>query len=218
MNPFRLLPLLLPLTLFAAPARAAEPGMTGLTLGQPAPARDVRMKSIDGREVSIASAAGRKGTLVIFMCNHCPWVKAWQSRIAAVGNAAVDSGLGVLAINPNDPAAFPEDDFGTMVARARKLGFRFPYAVDATSDVARAFGATHTPEAYLFDAGGRLVYHGAVDDNARDEAAVKQPWLRQAVEAVAAARPVAVAETKALGCAIKMRQKAAAGSAEGRGR
>jgi hypothetical protein len=116
--------------------------------------------------------------------------------------------VGVIAINSNDPAAFPEDNFDAMKTRATDLGFRFPYAMDATSDIARAFGATHTPEAFLFDAKGKLVYHGAVDDNAHDEKAVQQPWLRQAVDAVAAGKTVATAETKALGCGIKLRTKA----------
>jgi hypothetical protein len=79
--------------------------------------------------------------------------------------------------------------------------------VDATSDVSRAFGATRTPEAFLFDAGGKLVYHGTVDDNARDVSAVEHPWLRQAVEAVASGRAVPVAETKAFGCGVKLREK-----------
>jgi len=184
---------------------AASP--TPLALGQPAPLRDVAMKNVDGSDISIADVAGRKGMLVLFTCNHCPWVKKWQTRIASIGNAAASRGLGVIAINSNDPAAYPEDAPDEMKARAKQLGFRFPYVVDATSDVARAFGATHTPEAYVFDARGRLVYHGGVDDNASDEKAVKQPWLRQAVEAVAAGKAVPLAETKALGCSIKFREK-----------
>ena len=131
----------------------------------------------------------------------------WQARIAAIGNAAINRGVGVIAVNANDPAAYAEDSFDEMKARAKKLGFKFPYVVDATSDVARAFGATHTPEAYLLDAQGKLVYHGGVDDNARDEKAVKQPWLRQAVEALEGGKPVPLAETKALGCSIKLREK-----------
>ena len=109
------------------------------------------MKSVDGREITLAQAAGKQGTMVIFICNHCPWVKMWQGRIAAIGNEALAHGIGVVAINPNDPAAYPEDSFDVMVTRAKELGFRFPYAMDASSDVARAFGVTHTPEIFLFD-------------------------------------------------------------------
>jgi peroxiredoxin len=165
------------------------------------------MAGVDGRSLSIAEAGGKKGTLVIFMCHHCPWVKAWQDRIARIGNAAAKQGVGVIAINPNDPMAYPEDDLAGMKAQAKQLGLKFPYVVDATSDVARAFGATRTPEAFLFDASGKLVYHGTVDDNAQNEKAVSKPWLEQAVAAVAGGRAVPIAETKAFGCSIKFRAK-----------
>jgi cytochrome oxidase Cu insertion factor (SCO1/SenC/PrrC family) len=204
---FRWFGLLSWLAFAAAPALAADTAPAALALGRPAPLRDVALRNVDGKDVTLASIAGKKGTLVVFACNHCPWVKAWQSRIAAIGNAALDRGIGVIAINSNDPTAYPEDAFDEMKARAQSVGYRFPYAVDATSDLARAFGATHTPEAYLFDAKGKLVYHGAVDDNAQDEQAVANPWLRQAVDAVANGKPVKTAETKAMGCSIKLREK-----------
>jgi hypothetical protein len=192
----------------AAPASGSKDA-SGLSLGQPAPMADVAMKAVGGKDVTIADAAGKKGTLVIFMCNHCPWVKAWQDRIASIGNTAVESGIGVVAINSNDPSAYSEDDFDNMVSRSKDLGFKFPYAVDATSEIARSFGATRTPEAFLFDAKGKLVYHGTVDDNAHDVKAVKKQWLLHAVQAVAAGKRVPDSETKALGCGIKFREKSA---------
>jgi peroxiredoxin len=206
------------LTPLAAPASAAprpsaivaasgDAAPAALSLGRTAPLADTPMKSVDGSDVSIAKAAGKNGTLVIFMCNHCPWVKAWQTRIASIGNDAVTRGVGVIAVNSNDPAQFPEDDFDSMKGQAETLGLKFPYVVDATSDVGRAFGATRTPEAFLFDAKGKLVYHGTVDDNARNEQAVAKTWLRDAVTAVAGGRRVPVAETKAFGCGIKLRAK-----------
>lgn len=186
---------------------SAKDSPTSLALGAKAPKAAVQMKNVDGRTLSIASVAGAKGTLVLFTCNHCPWVKMWETRIAEVGNAAKAAGIGVIAINSNDPEAYPEDDFAEMQARAKKLGFEFPYVMDATSEMAPAFGATRTPEAFLFDAKGRLVYHGTIDDNAREASAVKEPWLRQAVDAVVAGKKVTTAETKALGCSIKLRSK-----------
>jgi len=196
----------------SASARAQAEGPkapAALALGSALPMGDVAMKNVDGREVTLAGSAGKKGTLVIFLCNHCPWVKLWQPRIADVGNAALRQGFGVVAVNGNDPADYPEDEFPVMVQRAKEVGYRFAYAVDATSDVARAFGATKTPEAFLFDASGRLVYHGAIDDNAKDAKAVKSRWLANALAAVAAGKPVKVAESKALGCTIKFREKQA---------
>ena len=200
-----LLSTLLALSCLAPAALAQE--SAPLALGSPAPMRDVMMKSVDGHDRSIASVAGRKGTLVVFTCNTCPYARGWEDRIAVIGNAAVKRGLGVIAVNANDPELNAGDSFAEMVARAKKLGLKFPYVVDATSDLARAFGASATPEAFLFDAKGLLVYHGTVDDNMRDPRAVKEPWLRQAVDAVAAGHPVATAETKAMGCSIKFKTK-----------
>jgi peroxiredoxin len=171
---------------------------------------DTKLKSVSGKEVAFTDVAGKKGTLVVFTCNHCPWAKMWEERIAALGNAATKKGIGVIAINANDPAAYPEDSYEEMIARAKKLGIKYPYAVDATSDVARAYGAARTPEAFLFDAKGKLVYHGAIDDNAKEPKAVKEAYLRKAVDAVVAGKPVPMAETKAMGCGIKYRKPAEA--------
>ncbi len=188
------------------PAARAQESATTLALGAPAPAADVKMKSVDGRELSISDAKGEKGTLVIFTCNHCPWVKAWETRIVETANAWQAKGFGVIAINSNDPAAFPEDAYEEMQKRAKDRGMRYPYVVDATSEVARAFGATHTPEIFLFGKDGKLAYKGAVDDNAKDAAAVKARYLADALDAVAAGKAPAMAETKALGCSIKFRK------------
>jgi len=174
-----------------------------LQLGATAPQNTVKMRNIDGRELSIAEVAGSKGTLVIFTCNHCPWAKAWETRIAELGNTYRQRGIGVIAINANDPSTNAEDSFDKMVTRAKERDFQFPYVVDNGSKVARAFGAERTPEAYLFDANGVLVYHGTIDDNADDANAVKQHYLRDALEAVVSGQAVALKETKALGCGIK---------------
>lgn len=189
-------------------AAAAAADVAALSLGDAAPMATVKMKSVDGRELSIAEAAGAKGTLVMFSCNHCPYVKAWEDRIASLGNGAPAQGVGVIVINANDPEAYPDDDYAAMQKRAQEKGFKFPYVVDATSDVARAFGATRTPEVYLFDAAGKLVYKGAIDDNAQDAAKVQHRYLADALEAVSAGREVAVRETKAIGCSIKFKKQA----------
>jgi peroxiredoxin len=167
---------------------------------------DVKMTGVDGKEYSFADVRGAKGLLVVFTCNACPWVKAWETRVTEVGNAAAKLGIGMIAVNPNDPAVVAEDGYDEMKARAKKLGVRFPYVVDATSGVARAFGATRTPEAFLFDKDGKLVYHGTIDDNAKEPKNVKSRYLSDAVIAVAAGKSVAMAETKSLGCTIKFRK------------
>jgi len=177
--------------------------VAALQIGDPAPQRDVKMRNVDGRQVSIAEIAGKDGTLVIFTCNHCPWSKAWETRIVELGNTYQQRGIGVIAINANDPSEHSEDSYDEMVKRAKERGFKFPYVVDGGSTVARAFGAERTPEAFLFDSSGKLVYHGTIDDNAEQASAVQKHFLGDAPEAVATGQPVALKETKALGCSIK---------------
>lgn len=176
-----------------------------IELGDPAPATTVKMKDVSERMLSIADVQGAKGTMVMFSCNACPWVKAWETRIAELGKTAQEMGIGVIVINPNDPAKVAEDSYEEMQERAQERGFTFPYVVDDTSGVAKAFGATRTPEVFLFDAAGKLVYHGAIDDNAREPEKVEKRYLADAMQAVVAGTPVPVAETKALGCTIKWR-------------
>jgi len=178
----------------------------GLNVGDKAPSTNVKMKNVDGREISIADVAGKDGTLVIFSCNHCPFVKAWQGRIASIGNAAKGKGVGVIVINSNDPADYPEDSYGEMQKRSEQLGFTFPYVVDATSDVARSYGATRTPEAFLFDKDGKLVYHGAIDDS-KEADKVAQHFLQDAIDELVAGKQIATKETKFVGCGIKFRAK-----------
>jgi peroxiredoxin len=197
----------------AATATAATPeGPQALAIGKTAPKADVKMANVDGKNLSIAEVKGAKGTLVIFTCNSCPWAQAWESRIAELGNTYVKQGIGVIAINSNDASVKPEDDMPAMQERAKSLGLTFPYVMDATSDVARAFGATRTPEAFLFDAKGKLTYHGAVDDNAHKPAEVTVRWLNDALSSTAAGKAVAVKETKSLGCTIKFRKAATSSS------
>jgi peroxiredoxin len=194
-------------------ATAATPeGPKALEIGKAVPMADVKMVNVDGKSFSIADVKGAKGTLVIFTCNSCPWVKAWESRITELGNTYAKQGIGVIAINSNDTSVKPEDDMPAMKERAKTLGLAFPYVIDATSGVARAFGATRTPEAFLFDAQGKLAYHGAVDDNAHKPAEVTVRWLNDALSSTAAGKAVAVKETKSLGCTIKFRNKAATSS------
>lgn len=178
-----------------------------LAIGAKIPDTGVKMQNVNGNQFSISQVVGPKGTLVVFTCNHCPFAKAWQSRIVELGNTYVAKGVGVIAINSNDPTNYQEDRFEVMQERAKENGYQFPYVVDSTSDVARDFGASHTPEAFLFDKDGNLVYHGAIDDD-KDAASVTKHYLRDALAAVVNGAPVPVAETKSVGCGIKFRPKA----------
>jgi len=176
-----------------------------LPIGATIPMLDVAMKNVDGKELNLKSIVQPAGTLVVFTCNHCPFAKRWESRIIELGNTYAAKGIGVVAINANDPKAYPEDAFDAMQVRAKEKGMEFPYVVDATSNVARAFGATKTPEAFLFDKNGKLVYHGAIDDNGEEPSKVENAYLKLALEAVLSGNEVAVKETKSIGCGIKFR-------------
>jgi thiol-disulfide isomerase/thioredoxin len=194
--------ILLASTLLVSPVLRAD---TTLPLGAALPAANAPLATLDGKTTSLARLVGKRGTLVLFTCNHCPFVKAWEQRIAALANRYPAKGVGVILVNANDPAIYPEDDVAGMRARAKALGLRAPYLVDATSNVARAFAARVTPEAFLFDAQGKLAYHGTIDDNKADPAKVTAHYLRDALDAVVAGAKPDPAETKSLGCGIKFR-------------
>ena len=193
------IPVLLALAVSAVPAGGA------LAIGASIPMADIKMKGVDGKDVAIADVKRPAGTLVVFTCNHCPFAKLWESRLVELGNAYLTKGVGVIAVNANDPGVAAEDSYDVMQNRAKDGGMLFPYVVDATSNLARAFGATRTPEAFLFDKDGKLVYHGAIDDNAAEPSKVENAYLRSALEAVVGGREVAVKETKSIGCTIKFR-------------
>jgi len=184
--------------IFAIPASAIE-------LGDTMPGTNTVMQNVDGRKLTLGELQGEKGTLVIFACNHCPFVQAWQDRMAAIGNSSRTRGIGVAAINANDPKKYPTDDLDHMKQQAKEAGFEFPYLVDATSDVARAFGAKRTPEVFLFDAKDKLVYHGAIDDNAYKPDQVEKTYLKDAIDALLAGKTIPQKETRSVGCSIKFR-------------
>ncbi|MBZ0265539.1 thioredoxin family protein [bacterium] len=177
----------------------------GIGLGENIPMANEKMMNIDNNKLSIADVKGEHGTLVMFSCNHCPWVKAWETRIASICNEYMEKGFGVIVINSNDPSAYEDDSFESMVKRAAEMGFKFPYVVDSTSEVAKAFGASKTPEVYLFNEQDKLVYHGAIDDNAQEADKVENHYLINALNSVMSDEKPAMQETKALGCGIKFR-------------
>lgn len=191
--------------LLAAALLALPTVASALAIGDGIPEKSQKLKNVDGKEITLGEEAGSKGTLVVFTCNHCPYVKAWEDRIAALGNEYEKKGIGVVAINSNNPAKNAEDGYEGMQQRAKDKKLEFPYAVDETSGLAKAFGATKTPEVFLFDASGKLAYHGAVDDNSESAEGVKAHYLKDAMDNVIAGKPAAPAETKALGCGIKFR-------------
>ena len=194
-------------TLAAAGGARAGESTGGLALGTKVPAAvaKTKMKNVDGKMLSLAEVTGKAGTLVIFTCNHCPFARDWEQRIVELGNSYAAKGIGVILVNANDPAMHADDGFEEMQAHAKSRGMKVPYVVDDTSGVARAFGASVTPEAFLFDKAGKLAYHGTIDDNRQEPDKVKTRYLKDALDAVVAGKKPAVPETKGLGCGIKFR-------------
>ena len=193
---------LLLLGLSAAPCPA-------LDLGAAMPSPELKLTNAAGKSMSLTDSKGKVGTLVIFTCNHCPFVKAWQDRMVKMSNQYVGLGVGVAFINANDPVAVPEDDLTHMRKLAETKGYTFPYLMDETSAVANAYGATRTPEAFLFDKDDKLVYHGTIDDSTYDAAKVTHPYLEKALAALVAGKAIPDPETKSVGCTIKFRAQAA---------
>ncbi len=176
----------------------------GLEINEKIPsASSIKMKGVDGKELSIQDVKGKKGTLVVFTCNHCPYVKAWFDRTVAIGNEYSAKGIGVIAVNANDPAASPEDDMEGM-KKVAKDKLKYPYVVDETSQVAKAFGATKTPEFYLFNDKDVLVYQGSIDSNSRN-ADLAKPFLKTALNELLEGKKISNPKTASMGCGIKFR-------------
>lgn len=161
------------------------------------------LPATDGSTVSPADYVDKKVFAVVFSCNHCPYVLAWEDRIIAAQNDFADQDVQFILICSNDPVKYPTDNFEAMTQHAAEKGFPFPYVQDESQAIAKAYGATRTPEIFLFDADRKLQYHGTVDDNYEDAGAVQHTYLRDAIEAMLAGQAPAVADTDAVGCTIK---------------
>lgn len=175
---------------------------TELEIGAAIPKSDVKMMDVSGKEISLADAKGENGLLVIFSCNTCPYVKLSEARIKEVAKLAKNNKIGVVLINSNEAQREDEDSYDAMKAYAAKQGYDFSYVLDKGSVVADAFGASRTPHCFLFDKKG-LAYRGAIDDNIKDANDAKELYLKDAIAAVAAGKPVKTNSTKSVGCTIK---------------
>jgi peroxiredoxin len=171
-----------------------------LTIGTEAPQFD--LPGVDGRSHSLEDYGDAQALVLIQSCNHCPYVQAWEGRMIEIQRDYHDSGVRVVAISSNDAEHYPEDSFEEMKARAQRQGFNFDYLYDEDQSIARALGSSRTPEVFLFDRDRRLVYHGAIDDS-RDERAVTQHYLRDALDALLAGEQAPVTETPPVGCTVK---------------
>ena len=192
--------LLLALAIAAAPATAQR---TPLPIGAKMPLTDHVLTGLDGRPTTLADTLGAQGTVIIFWSNTCPWTKNYEKRVRSLASRAAEVGVRFVLVNANDPRAFPRET--PPEARKRSVA-RAPgvaYLFDEGSALARAFGATRTPEVFVFDSAGTLRYSGAIDDSPRSEKDVGRAYLAEALEALRSGAPVEAPRTKAFGCLIK---------------
>jgi peroxiredoxin len=198
--------LLLALTLGLTSFTPTGIGPAGYKAGDVA--QDFNLKNVDGKMVSLANYKDAKGFIVVFTCNHCPVAKLYESRVQALDQQFAAKGYPVIAINPTDPAVYPDDTYEKMVSYAKARNYSFPYLDDASQKITREYGATNTPHVFVLNKqDGKLIvrYTGAIDDNADDATQATKHYVADAVNALLAGQPVAVAKTKAIGCGIKMK-------------
>lgn len=181
----------------------ARTASTMLALGTPAP--DFQLPDVvSGDSVSLATFAGKKALLVMFICRHCPFVKHVQAELAKLGEDYVPQGVGIVAISANDAANYPDDAPDSLKTMAKELGFTFPLCYDESQETAKHYTAACTPDFFLFDGDGKLVYRGQLDDSRPgNDKPVTGSDLRSAIEAVLTNQAIATEQKPSIGCNIK---------------
>jgi peroxiredoxin len=176
---------------------------TMLALGTQAP--DFKLPdTVSGTRLSLTDVAGEHGALVMFICNHCPYVKHIREELARFGRDYADSGIGIVAISANDIESYPDDSPEMMKKEAETFGYAFPYLYDESQEVAAAYSAMCTPDFFLFDPDLRLAYRGRFDESRPDSGiTVTGKDLRAAMDAVIAGQPVSDEQLPSMGCSIK---------------
>lgn len=160
----------------------------------------------DGNSYSSEGFKNKNIMIVIFSCNHCPYVQAYEERMINLQKEFKDRGVQIVAINSNYDSKYPEDSFDEMKKRAVERKFNFPYLRDETQKIAKAFGASHTPQIFLFNKERKLKYEGKIDDNWQEPDRVQNHYLRDAITEVLDEREVSIPETFSIGCTIKWKE------------
>lgn len=174
-----------------------------LQIGEKAKHTDVKMECVSGKSFSLADLKGENGLVMIFSCNTCPFVIAWEDRYNELNNWAKEHGVGLALLNSNHQKRNDDDSLEAMKKHAAQKGYQFPYLVDDESLIANAVGGQTTPHVFLFDKDFKLVYKGLIDDNYKSAEDVKHTYLKDAIASLSGGKTIAVAETKPMGCSIK---------------
>ncbi|MBP2830759.1 thioredoxin family protein [Aquimarina sp. U1-2] len=196
--------LIIAISAFAMDKVSGSKGDAGYAIGDSA--TDFELKNVDDTMVSLSDFKDAKGFIVIFTCNHCPYSVAYEDRIIALDKKFKPLGYPVVAINPNNPKAYPDDSFANMKVRANEKGFTFPYLFDDGQFIYPQYGATKTPHVYVLEktSNGNMVrYIGAIDNNYKNAKAADEKYVEDAVNALLEGKKVPIETTKAIGCSIK---------------
>ena len=166
-------------------------------------AHDFELPGVDGKTYTLSSFANQKILVLIFMCNHCPYVKAVLQRLIDLQNSFSKYRVQLAGINSNDATRYPDDSFDNMKAVAQERGVSFPYLFDETQETAKVYGAVCTPDLYVYGEERKLLYQGRIDDNWKHPELVTRQDLKSALEDILAGRPVPNEQTPSMGCSIK---------------
>jgi len=161
------------------------------------------LPATDGKGYGPAEFKDKKALVIIFMCNHCPYVQAVIDRLIAIQADYADKGVQLIGTNANDAENYPEDSFEAMQKWVEERGINFPYLFDESQEVARSYQAQCTPDIYVFNQAQKLAYHGRIDDNWQEEDEVTKQELRVALDAIVAEEPVPEEQKPSMGCSIK---------------
>ena len=161
------------------------------------------LNAVDGKTYSPSSFQSSKVLVIMFTCNHCPYVQAYEERLISLQKEFKDKGVNFIAINANDEVNYPADSFENMIKRAKEKGYTFPYLRDKTQEIAKTFGASYTPEVFVFDENKTLQYHGRIDDNWQEPDKVTKKHLKEAIEAILSNKKIERPDTQAIGCTVK---------------
>lgn len=199
MKPMLYLSLIIGMFAFSSNNAIIDP----LPIGSKLPKADVSMTDISGKTVTLQSAMQENGLLVMFSCNTCPVVVNNESRTVGISKFALENKVGVILVNPNEAIRDKGESLDDMKAYAKKVGYSWYYSLDKDHVLADAFGATKTPECFLFNKEGVLVYTGAIDDNPNDAESVNRIHLQEAIKELVNGKDVSVTKSRSIGCSIK---------------
>jgi len=180
-----------------------RPASGSLPIGADIPKAGVKLKDISGKEITLQEQFKQNGLLVMFSCNTCPVVRGYQSRTKMICAYAAEKKLGVVLLNSNEAYRDDTESLDAMKSYMSALNMNCFYAIDKNSELADAFGASRTPECFVFNPSGKLVYKGAIDDNPGDAGGVKKEHLKNAIDELVSGKDVTVKETRSVGCSIK---------------